>query len=99
MSKVYQKLNGNVSVGSCCHTGAGDLPCAQIIHAVGPVWDTDQPMYDKVWGKVEEVAATLRSILRKADQLGCKIIVIPMLYQGTFGFTKALYARTYFEEL
>jgi O-acetyl-ADP-ribose deacetylase (regulator of RNase III) len=64
---LHKKLNGNVSVGSCCHTGSGDLFCSQVIHAVGPVWDTNEPMYDKIWNKVDLVAMTLRSIIKKAD--------------------------------
>src|SRR5689334_12398437 len=61
-SDEWVRIHGPVSHAEPAFTGAGDLPCRYVIHAVGPVWgegDDDN-----------KLAAAVGGALRRADELG-----------------------------
>jgi len=69
-----------VPTGSALATGAGRLPCRQVIHAVGPVWsggENDEPGL---------LASAYRSSLTVAEELGCNSVAFPSISTGIFGF-------------
>ena len=37
-SRDYIKEHKSVPTGTACYTGAGELPCCYVIHAVGPIY-------------------------------------------------------------
>ena len=61
-------------------TGAGQLPCRYIIHAVGPVWgegDEDR-----------KLGLAVRTALECADSLRVTSLGLPAISTGIFGFPK-----------
>jgi O-acetyl-ADP-ribose deacetylase (regulator of RNase III) len=76
-SHIWIKIRGEVSVGEAVITGAGNLPCRYVIHAVGPRMgegDEDRKLTD----------ATLNS-LKTADSRSFKSIAFPAISTGIFG--------------
>ncbi len=71
---------GFVPVGSAVITGAGNLSCKAVIHAVGPrMGEGDE---DK------KLKMALRRALEIASQRGFSSISIPAISSGIFGFPK-----------
>ncbi|MHB0972037.1 MAG: macro domain-containing protein [Thermoanaerobaculia bacterium] len=76
---------GFVPVGNAAVTGAGDLPCRYVIHAVGPVngeGDEDRKLRD----------ATVAS-LERAEELKLGSIAFPAISTGIFGYPLPRCAR------
>lgn len=79
---IQQESNkiGHVSVGSSAVTGAGELPCKAIIHAVGPrMGEGDEH---------NKLKNAINSTLQTAIQHGYRSISIPAISAGIFGFPK-----------
>lgn len=69
-----------VPVGSAGRTGAGDLLCTHVIHAVGPRWSGGQE------GEAALLAGAYRSSLLLAERLECTSIAFPSISTGIFGY-------------
>ncbi|KAM9629685.1 protein mono-ADP-ribosyltransferase PARP14-like isoform 2-T2 [Morphnus guianensis] len=73
--------NGNLQPGCAVITGAGKLPCKNVIHAVGPRWRKDE---------AEKCAFLLRKTVKKSLQLAetfnHRSIALPAISGGIFGF-------------
>jgi len=79
---IQQESNkiGHVSVGSSAVTGAGELPCKVVIHAVGPrMGEGDEDA---------KLKSAINSVLKTAIQQGHRSISIPAISAGVFGFPK-----------
>ncbi|XP_050755660.1 protein mono-ADP-ribosyltransferase PARP14-like [Gymnogyps californianus] len=75
------RKNGTLQPGCAVITGAGKLPCKNIIHAVGPRWRKDE---------AEKCVYLLRRTVKKSLQLAetfnhCSI-ALPAISGGIFGF-------------
>ncbi|MEA2063259.1 MAG: macro domain-containing protein [Gemmatimonadota bacterium] len=69
---------GGTPVGTAVITGAGSLPAAHVIHAVGPrMGEGDEE---------RKLADATRSGLSVAESQGLKSIVFPAISTGVFGF-------------
>ena len=80
-SDKHVQLNGPVMEGHAVITGAGNLPCRRIIHAVGPHWKDGRSgeediLYDCVFSH----------ILRISLQENFSSVAIPAISAGVFGF-------------
>ncbi|XP_075037348.1 protein mono-ADP-ribosyltransferase PARP14-like [Mixophyes fleayi] len=72
---------GQLSAGDSVITDAGNLPCKQVIHTVGPRWDYSSPT------RCERLLRrAITSSLELADKNGHKSIAIPAVSSGIFGF-------------
>uniref|UniRef100_A0A8B9MCP2 Macro domain-containing protein n=1 Tax=Accipiter nisus TaxID=211598 RepID=A0A8B9MCP2_9AVES len=73
--------NGSLQPGCAVITGAGKLPCKNVIHAVGPRWRKDE---------AEKCAYLLRRTVKKSLQLAetynHRSIALPAISGGIFGF-------------
>ncbi|MCJ7511746.1 MAG: macro domain-containing protein [Anaerolineales bacterium] len=70
--------NGPIDHERPAVTGAGNLPCRFLIHAVGPVWGE---------GNEEvQLEAAVRTALETADRLGAASVALPAISTGIFGF-------------
>lgn len=81
-SAEWIAAHGKVPTGGVAMTGAGNLPCKAVIHAVGPVWndnphDADALLRSAVWNSLE--LAQRKNFAR---------IALPALSSGIFGFPK-----------
>ncbi len=85
-STIQQESNrwvaehGPVSHARPAYTGAGNLPCKYVIHAVGPVWgqgDEDR-----------RLAAAVRGSLEVATELKLTSLSMPAISTGIFGFPR-----------
>lgn len=79
-SDAWVRNYGPVSHAEPAFTGAGNLPCRYVIHAVGPVW-----------GKGDEdakLAAAVAGSLRVANRLLLNSVAFPAISTGIFGFPK-----------
>lgn len=84
-STAWVREHGPVPTGGAAITGAGELPCRYVIHAVGPVWG--------VGDEEARLASAVRSTLDLADAHGIQTLSIPAISSGIFGFPKPLCAE------
>ena len=90
-SDEWVRQHGPVSHAEPAYTGAGQLPCRFVIHAVGPIWgagDEDNKLAQAVPGS-----------LRLADRLKLVSIAIPPISTGIFGFPKDRGAAIFFNTI
>nr|AIC34781.1 poly ADP-ribose polymerase family member 9 [Cercopithecus wolfi] len=82
-SKQWVARFGKVSAGEIAVTGAGRLPCKQIIHAVGPRW-----MEWDTQGCIRKLEKAIVSILHYVfyENTHVKTVAIPALSSGIFQF-------------
>ncbi|NXN91385.1 PAR14 polymerase, partial [Rhinopomastus cyanomelas] len=75
------KKNGSLQPGCAVITGAGKLPCKNVIHAVGPRWRKEE---------AEKCVFLLRKTVKKSLQLAetynHRSIAVPAVSAGVFGF-------------
>ncbi|XP_030344141.1 protein mono-ADP-ribosyltransferase PARP14-like [Strigops habroptila] len=75
------KKNGSLQPGCVVITGAGKLPCKNVVHAVGPRWRKDE---------AEQCVCLLRQAVKKSLQLAetfnHRSIALPAISGGIFGF-------------
>jgi O-acetyl-ADP-ribose deacetylase (regulator of RNase III) len=86
-SRDWIREHGTVETGEVAVTDGGDLPCAKVIHAVGPVWQ------DGNHGEPDLLERAVFNSLAKADELRLQSISIPAISSGIFGFPKGLCAE------
>ncbi|POI35113.1 hypothetical protein CIB84_001138 [Bambusicola thoracicus] len=75
------KMGGSLQAGDVVITGAGKLPCKQIIHAVGPQWKENNS------GKcVHLLREAIKKSLQLAETYNHRSIAFPSVSGGIFGF-------------
>ncbi|XP_009947420.1 PREDICTED: poly [ADP-ribose] polymerase 14-like [Leptosomus discolor] len=75
------RRNGSLQPGCAVLTGAGKLPCKNIVHAVGPRWrkeEAEQCVY--------LLRKTVKKSLQLAETLNHHSIALPAISGGIFGF-------------
>jgi O-acetyl-ADP-ribose deacetylase (regulator of RNase III) len=80
-----------VAVGSAAVTGAGELPCTWVIHAVGPRWGEGDEEH--------KLRSAVRASLDIARRLGAATISLPAISTGIFGYPKADGTRVIVDEV
>jgi len=90
-SDAWVREHGPVPTGGVAITGAGQLPCRAVIHAVGPIWHGG---HEDEEGKLR--SAALNS-LKLAHEKGFQSIALPAISAGIFGFPKDRCARILLE--
>ncbi len=71
---------GECDPGDAKATGAGNLPCRFVIHAVGPVWRGGTQ------GERKVLASAYRRALEVAQGKRCKSVAFPLISAGSYGF-------------
>ena len=84
-SDAWVRKNGAVAHASPAYTGAGNLPCRYVIHAVGPVWGEGQ--------EDQKLQAAVTGALELADRLSLVSLSFPAISTGIYGFPKPRAAR------
>lgn len=77
-----------VPTGSAAVTGAGELPCKWVIHAVGPVWGGGAS------GEEELLSSAVSSALAIAEDKGTRSLSFATISAGIFGMPAQLAADT-----
>ncbi|XP_030797821.1 protein mono-ADP-ribosyltransferase PARP9 isoform X2 [Rhinopithecus roxellana] len=95
-SKQLVATVGKVSTGGIAVTGAGRLPCKEIIHAVGPRW-----MESDTQGCIRKLERAIVSILDYVfyGNTHIKTVAIPALSSGIFQFPLNLCTETIVETI
>jgi O-acetyl-ADP-ribose deacetylase len=78
---------GGCETGDAKVTGAGELPAAWVVHAVGPVWRGGGG------GEAELLASCYRRALALAAARGARRVAMPAISTGVFGYPLAEAAR------
>jgi len=94
--KECRVLNG-CETGQAKVTGAYNLSCKHIIHAVGPIYDGA-----KYFESLNLLVTAYLNSCDKAKELGIKTIAFPCISTGVYGFPKrsaAIVALTVFNEM
>ncbi|KAL7991775.1 hypothetical protein Chor_016031 [Crotalus horridus] len=73
--------DGDLKPGCAVITGAWNLPCKQVIHAVGPRWTSG----DKE-NCIQLLKKAVRESLKLAEKFSHRSIAIPAISSGIFGF-------------
>ncbi|NWR27497.1 PAR14 polymerase, partial [Tachuris rubrigastra] len=75
------RKNGRFQPGSAVITGAGKLPCKNVIHAVGPRWRKEEAERC-----LDLLRKTVKKSLELAETYNCCSIALPAISGGIFGF-------------
>ncbi|NXH18615.1 PAR14 polymerase, partial [Bucco capensis] len=75
------RKTGSLQPGCAVITGAGKLPCKNVIHAVGPRWRKDEA--EKC---VDLLRETVKRSLQLAEKFNHRSIALPAISSGIFGF-------------
>ncbi|NWT07825.1 PAR14 polymerase, partial [Vireo altiloquus] len=75
------RKSGNLQPGCAVITGAGKLPCKNVIHAVGPRWN-EKESQKCVW----LLKTTVKKCLHLAEIYNHRSIALPAISGGIFGF-------------
>lgn len=84
---------GPIDLGDVAVTDAYELDAEYVIHAAA------MPHYGDGKATEDSIRAATRQALRKADELGCESVVIPILGTGAAGFDFKTGARLVCEEI
>lgn len=74
---------GRCPTGSAVVTGAGQLPCRWVIHAVGPRYGREKGQ------EAELLASAYRESLARAAEVGAQSVAFPSLSTGAYGYPLA----------
>ncbi|NXO14020.1 PAR14 polymerase, partial [Oriolus oriolus] len=75
------RKQGNLQPGCAVITGAGKLPCKNVIHAVGPRWN-EKESQRCIW----LLKKTVKKCLQLAEIYNHRSIALPAISGGIFGF-------------
>ncbi|KAK2532383.1 poly [ADP-ribose] polymerase 14 [Columba livia] len=75
------RRNGSLQPGCAVITGAGKLPCKNVIHAVGPRWRKEEA--EKCMFLLRK---TVKNSLQLAETYNHRSVALPAISGGTFGF-------------
>uniref|UniRef100_A0A8C5TRP4 Macro domain-containing protein n=1 Tax=Malurus cyaneus samueli TaxID=2593467 RepID=A0A8C5TRP4_9PASS len=75
------RKHGNLQPGCAVITGAGKLPCKNVIHAVGPRWSNEEPQRC-TW----LLKKTVKKCLQLAEMYNYQSIALPAISGGIFAF-------------
>ncbi|MDX9992169.1 MAG: macro domain-containing protein [Anaerolineales bacterium] len=90
-SNQWLREHGPVSHGEPAVTGAGQLPCRYVIHAVGPIWGAGN--------ENAKLTDAVRGALIAASNLELASLSLPAISTGIFGFPKELAAQIIFSTI
>ena len=90
-SQNHVNICGELDVGSAVYTRPGDLPCAHVIHTVGPRWTRFSDRHD-----LQLLNNACINSLRLADQLQVDSVAMPAISSGIFGMPIELCAEVLF---
>jgi O-acetyl-ADP-ribose deacetylase (regulator of RNase III) len=82
-----REARGLLPPGQAVVTGAGRLPCRNVVHTVGPVWEGGQA------GEREVLASAYRTSIALAASCGARTLALPSIGTGAYGYPVAAAAR------
>ncbi|XP_074495688.1 protein mono-ADP-ribosyltransferase PARP14-like [Sebastes fasciatus] len=89
ISDNHVAKNGKLRPGEAIVTGAYNLPCKHVVHAVGPRFSDSDRMTS-----VKRLKLAVKNSLTQAEAVNCSSIALPAISSGVFGFPVDLCADT-----
>ena len=99
-NRYVREYDGYLRDGQVATTGAGKLSCRKIIHVVGPQWQSstkaigEQELTQDRKMSMEALAEVMVNVLEEAEKEDCRVLAVPAISSGIFGFPKTLCAET-----
>eukprot|EP01017_Pseudomicrothorax_dubius_P005643 TRINITY_DN1146_c0_g1_i3.p1 TRINITY_DN1146_c0_g1~~TRINITY_DN1146_c0_g1_i3.p1 ORF type:complete len:213 (+),score=45.18 TRINITY_DN1146_c0_g1_i3:64-702(+) len=81
-SRRLVKEKGPIPTGKADYTGAGNLKCKYVIHAVGPIWRGGHKNEEAL------LESCILEVLKLADSLKLETISLPAISAGIFGYPR-----------
>jgi O-acetyl-ADP-ribose deacetylase (regulator of RNase III) len=80
LDELVERYPDGTTTGSAVVTGAGELPCRWVIHAVGPRWSGGTR------DEASLLASAYTSSLDRAEELGARTVAFPAISCGIYGY-------------
>ena len=96
---TFVRAHGSVMDGDVVTTSAGRLPCKKVIHAVGPIWPSNAHHLSRREERDYQESSkfyldkVMKNVLKEAEKKKCRVIAVPAISSGIFGFPKDLCAK------
>jgi len=87
-SNAWVAEHGPAGNAEPAYTTAGELPCRCVIHAVGPIWGSDD--------EDAKLDAAVTGSLQLAEKLDLRSLALPAISTGIYGFPKERAAHVIF---
>jgi len=81
-SDAWVAAHGPLSPGGAAVTSAGAMPARWVVHVAGPIHDPGQD-------NAGRLATAVRAALDTASRLGARVVALPAISAGTYGYPVA----------
>jgi O-acetyl-ADP-ribose deacetylase (regulator of RNase III) len=93
LEELRQRYPNGTPTGTAVATDGHRLPARWVIHAIGPVWQGGKR------GEPELLASAYRATMQVAEELGARMLALPAISMGIYGYPNDAGARIAIESV
>ena len=91
-SDNYLQKHGLIKTGELAVTDGGNLPCNNVLHVVGPIYEDGTKNEDQL------LALCMKNIIKTCNELKLSSVALPAISSGLFKFPKDKVAKILYTE-